>query len=47
MQLFTDFKFAIDASDIGCGRVLMQVGKDGIDYPISYFSKKFDKHQRN
>ena len=25
----------------------MQVGKDGIDHPISYFSKKFDKHQRN
>ena len=25
----------------------MQVGEDGIDHPISYFSKKFDKHQRN
>ena len=40
------FKLAIDASDIGCGGVLMQVGEDGIDHPISYFSKKFDKHQR-
>ena len=36
-----------DASDIGCGGVLMQVGEDGIDHPISYFSKKFDKHQRS
>ena len=27
------------------GEVLMQVGEDGIDHPISYFSKKFD--QRN
>ena len=25
----------------------MQVGEDGINHPISYFSKKFDKHQRN
>ena len=41
------FKLAIDASDIGCGGVLMQVGEDGMDHPISYFSKKFDKHQRN
>ena len=41
------FKFAIDASDIGCGGVLMQVGEDGINHPVSYFSKKFDKHQRN
>ena len=25
----------------------MQVGEDGIDHPISYFSNKFDNHQRN
>jgi len=41
------FKLTIDASDVGCGGVLMQKGDDGIDHPISYFSKKFDKHQRN
>ena len=34
------FKLAIDASDIGCDGVLMQVGEDGIDHFISYFSKK-------
>ena len=34
------FKLAIDASDIGCGGVLMQVGEDGIDHPISsYFPR--------
>ena len=41
------FKLAIDASDIRCGGVLMQVGEDGIDHPISYSSKKFDNRQRN
>jgi len=41
------FKLAVDASDIGCGAVLMQESDDGIDHPISYFSKKFDKHQKN
>ena len=25
----------------------MQEGDDEIDHPISYFSKKFDKHQKN
>ena len=30
------FKLPIDASDIGCGGVLMQDGEDGIDHP-SYF----------
>ena len=33
------FKLAIDAGDIGCGLVLMEVGEDGIDHPISYFSR--------
>ena len=41
------FKLAIDANEIRCGGFLMQEGEDGIDHPISYFSKKFDKHQRN
>ena len=41
------FKLAIDTSDIVCGGILMQVGEDGINQPISYFPKKFDMHQRN
>ena len=41
------FKLLVDASDIGCGSVLMQEGDDQIDHPVCYFSKKFNKHQRN
>ena len=29
------------------GAVLLQEDKKGIEHPISYFSHKFDKHQRN
>ena len=36
------FKLATGASDIGYGGVLIQVAEDGIDHPISYFSKKFN-----
>ena len=41
------FKLSVDASDKGCGGVLMQEGENEIDHPICYFSKKFDKHQKN
>ncbi|PIK44032.1 hypothetical protein BSL78_19118 [Apostichopus japonicus] len=41
------FKLAVDASDIGCGSVVLQEGEDQVDHPICYYSKKFDKHQRN
>ena len=40
------FKLYVDASDVAAGSVLMQE-KNGIDHPISYFSKKFTKSQRN
>ena len=39
------FKLAIEASDVECGVVdfsVVQKGEDGIDLPISNFSKKFD-----
>ena len=42
-----DFKLAVDASDVGVGAVLLQEGKENIDLPICYFSKKLDKHQKN
>ena len=42
-----EFKMAVDASDTGAGSVLMQEGGSGVDHRISYFSKKFKKHQKN
>ncbi|KAK7918866.1 hypothetical protein WMY93_010150 [Mugilogobius chulae] len=40
------FKIAVDASDAGAGAVLLQDGPDHVEHPVSYFSKKFLKHQR-
>ena len=40
------FKLAVDASDIA-GSVLLQEGENGIDHPVCYFSKKFNKSQMN
>ena len=42
-----ELKLAVDASDIGAGSVLMQEDSNGVDHPVSYFSKKFNKHQKN
>ena len=39
------FKLAVDASDVGIGAVLLQEDKNGIDHPVRYLSKKFNKHQ--
>ena len=41
------FYLAVDASDVGCGAVLTQILEDEFEHPIGYFSKKFDRHQRN
>ena len=35
-----EFKLTVDASGVGVGGVLHQEGKDNIDLPIYYFSKK-------
>ena len=40
------FKLAVDASDTGVGGVLLQDGPDRVEHPVSYFSKKFDRHQK-
>ena len=42
-----EFTLAVDASDTGTGNVLMQEDGHGADHPINYFSKKFNKHQKN
>ena len=41
------FKLAVDASDVGIGAVLLQEDNNGIDHPVCYFSKKFNKHQKH
>ena len=38
------FKLAVDASDVGIGAVRLQEDNNGIDHPVCYFSKKFNKH---
>lgn len=39
------FKLEVDASATGAGAVLLQEDSQGIDHPVCYFSRKFDKHQ--
>ncbi len=41
------FKLEVDASAVGAGAVLLQEDEDGIDHPVCYFSRKFNKHQVN
>ncbi|KAL6485643.1 hypothetical protein MHYP_G00050350 [Metynnis hypsauchen] len=36
----------VNASDRGVGAVLMQMGLDGIEHPVCYFSAKFNRYQR-
>ena len=40
-------KMAVDASDTGAGSVLMQEDGNGVDHPVSYFSKKLKILQKN
>ena len=46
-DFYSQFKLAVDASDVAAGAVLLQEGSDGIDHQICYFSRKFNKNQRN
>lgn len=41
------FKIAVDASDVAAGDVLLQEDQEGIDHPVCYFSRKFNKSQQN
>ena len=41
------FSLYVDASDVGIGAVLTQLCSDDVDHPISFYSKKLNKHQRN
>jgi hypothetical protein len=42
-----EFSMQIDASDVGCGAVLLQEDENCIYHPVAYFSKKFTNCQRN
>ena len=42
-----EFKLAVDASDAGAGSVLMKEDGNGVHHRVSYFSKMFNKHQKN
>lgn len=45
---FTEsFSLQVDASAHGAGAVLMQADNAGIEHPVSYFSKKFTRCQKN
>ncbi len=39
------FLLAVDASAYGAGAVLLQEDVKRIEHPVSYFSKKFNRHQ--
>lgn len=41
------FIIHVDACDLGGGAVLQQQDAQGVEHPLCYFSKKFNKHQRN
>ncbi len=44
-QFGKPFLLEVEASSTGVGAVLLQTGEDGLNHPISFFSKKFLKHQ--
>lgn len=39
------FKLEVDASAVGIGAVLLQEGLDGVDHPVSYYSRKLNQRQ--
>lgn len=43
----SSFKLAVDASDVAAGAVLLQEDDEGVEHPVCYFSKKFNKSQKN
>ena len=46
-RLDRPFKIQVDASQVGAGAVLLQVDDQGLDRPVCYFSRKFNKYQFN
>lgn len=46
-RLEQPFKLLVDASRIGAGGILLQTDGQGINRPVSFFSKKFNHYQIN
>ncbi len=47
-RLDMPFKLQVDASQVGAGAVFLQTGENGLDYPVSFFSRKFNTyHKKN
>lgn len=44
-RLDEPFQLQVDASNVGAGATLLQSGLDGVDHPVSFFSRKFNSHQ--
>ena len=42
-----NFKLSVDAGGVGAGAVVMQEDDMGIDHSVCYYSKKFNKRQKN
>ena len=40
------FKLVFDASDVADGYALLQDDDNGVEHPVSYFSKKLNIHQQ-
>ena len=41
------YSLSVDACDVGISAVLLQTDEEGIQHPISYYSKKLSRAQRN
>ncbi|KAL0147780.1 hypothetical protein M9458_056923, partial [Cirrhinus mrigala] len=46
-KLDQPFQLQVDASQVGAGAVLLQSDEKGVEKPVCYFSRKFNKHQFN
>ena len=42
-----EFLLYVDSCEVGAGASLMQEDADGVEHPVCYYSKKYDRHQRN
>lgn len=46
-KLTSPFVLQVDASHVGAGAALLQADDNGVERPVSFYSKKFNRHQLN